>query len=274
MTAPPALAFSGVTVLEWNRRSADPNALFPILASVDWTVRAGEHWAVLGPNGAGKTTLLNVAAGLRHPTRGTAHVLGEQLGHVDVRELRMRIGHVDTRTESSFPPARSVLDVTLSGATGSIAVLLDRVEETDYERACRLLELFGCGRLAARQFGRCSQGERRRVLLARALMHRPPLLLLDEPADGLDLPGREALLTALEAIAGEEPSTALVLVTHHLEELPASVTHALLLRDGRPTAQGSVADVFADGPLSACFGVSVEARRHDRRWTGRARPSW
>jgi iron complex transport system ATP-binding protein len=202
--ARPALRFTGVTVLEWDRRSADPGALFRILDAVDWTVRAGEHWAVIGPNGAGKTTLLDVAAGMRHPTHGTVHVLGEQLGHVDVRELRTRIGHVDTRTEGAFAPARGVLDVTLSGATGSIALLADRVEEADRDRALRLLELFGCGRLAARQFGRCSQGERRRILLARALMHRPPLLLLDEPADGLDLPGREALLTALAAIAQED----------------------------------------------------------------------
>ncbi len=261
-------------MLEWDRRSPDPAALFPILDAVDWTVRAGEHWAVLGPNGAGKTTLLDVAAGMRHPTRGAVRVLGAHIGHVDVRELRTRIGHVDAKTEAAFTPARSVLDITLSGVTGSIAVLTDRIEETDRERAVRLLELFGCGRLAERQYGRCSQGERRRILLARALMHRPPLLLLDEPADGLDLPGREALLTALAAIAGEEPATALVLVTHHLEELPASITHALLLRHGRVTAQGPAGDVLADGPLSDCFGVAVEARRHDGRWSGRARPHW
>jgi iron complex transport system ATP-binding protein len=271
---PPALDFADVTVLEWDRRSADPGVLFPILEGIDWTAGPGEQWAVLGANGAGKTTLLDVAAGMRHPTRGEVRILGERLGHVDVRELRTRIGHVDTRTEAAFAPVRPVMDVVLTGVSGSIAMLADRVEETDRVRALRLLELFGCGRLAGRQFGRCSQGERRRILLARALMHRPPLLLLDEPADGLDLPGREALLAALEAIAAEEPATTLVLVTHHLEELPKSATHALLLRDGGVSAQGPVETVLADGPLSDCFGVAVRVRLHDGRWSGRAGPHW
>jgi len=270
----PAVEFSGVTVLEWDRRSAGPGALFPILDGIDWSAGPGEHWAVLGANGAGKTTLLDVAAGMRHPTRGTVRILGERLGRVDVRELRTRIGHIDTRTEAAFAPTRPVLEVVLTGVTGSIAMLADRVEETDRDRALRLLALFGCGRLAGRQFGRCSQGERRRILLARALIHRPPLLLLDEPADGLDLPGREALLAALEAIADEESATTLVLVTHHLEELPASTTHVLLLRGGRVCARGPVATVLTDEPLSDCFGVAVRVRRHDGRWSGRARPSW
>jgi iron complex transport system ATP-binding protein len=271
---PPALDFSDVTVLEWDRRSAELDALFPVLEGIDWQAGPGEHWAVLGANGAGKTTLLDVAAGMRHPTHGTVRVLGELLGRVDVRELRARIGHVDTRTETAFAPSRPVLDVVLTGVTGSIAMLAERLEETDRARALRLLELFGCGRLAGRQFGRCSQGERRRILLARALMHRPPLLLLDEPAGGLDLPGREALLAALEAIAREEPATTLVMVTHHLEELPASTTHTLLLRGGRVCAQGTVETVLTDGRLSDCFGVAVQARRHNGRWTGRARPHW
>ena len=267
----PALDFSGITVWEWDDRS---RSRIPILREIDWQVGAGEAWGVLGPNGAGKTTMLTVAAGLRHPSLGVARVLGAQLGRVDVRELRTHIGQVSPRLEESFPPLRAALDVVLSGATGSIAVLDDRLEESDPERARRLLALFGCGELTARSFGRCSQGERRRILLARALMHRPPLLLLDEPSDGLDLPGREALLAALERLPREEPKTAVVLVTHHLEELPASITHALLLRRGSVVARGRVADVLADGPLSDCFGVSVSVRRDDGRWTGRARPSW
>jgi iron complex transport system ATP-binding protein len=267
----PALDFSGVTVWEWDERS---RARVPILREIDWQVGAGEAWAVLGPNGAGKTTMLAVAAGMRHPSLGMVRVLGAQLGRVDVRELRTHIGQVSPRLEESFPPARVALDVVLSGATGSVAVLDDRLEESDPERARRLLALFGCGDLAERPFGRCSQGERRRLLLARALMHRPPLLLLDEPSDGLDLPGREALLAALERLPCEEPETAVVLVTHHLEELPASTTHALLLRRGAVIARGRVADVLVDEPLSDCFGVSVTVSHDEGRWIGRARPSW
>ncbi len=267
----PALDFSGVTVWEWDDSS---RARIPILREIDWQVDAGEAWAVLGPNGAGKTTMLAVAAGMRHPSLGVVSVLGARLGRVDVRELRTHIGQVNPRLEESFPPVRAALDVVLSGATGSIAVLGDRLEESDPKRARRLLTLFGCGALAERPFGRCSQGERRRLLLARALLHHPPLLLLDEPFDGLDLPGREALLAALERLPREEPETAAVLVTHHLEELPASITHALLLRGGAVIARGPVADVLADEPLSDCFGVSVRVRRDDGRWIGRARPSW
>ena len=157
---------------------------------------------------------------MRHPSRGTVEILGETVGRVDLRALRERIGHVDVKTEEAFSPRRSALDVVLTGATGTIQVLEERLGEGDRQRAAQLLEQFGCATVAQHAFASCSQGERRRILLARALMRRPPLLLLDEPADGLDLPGREALLAALALLAGERPAPAVVLVTHHLEELP------------------------------------------------------
>jgi iron complex transport system ATP-binding protein len=270
-TAPPALVLDAVTIWEWSERTW---ARHLILDAVSWTVRAGEQWAILGPNGAGKSTLLDVASGKRHPSRGAVRILGEVVGHVDLRALRERIGHVDVKTEERFSPRRTALEVTLTGATGTIQVLGERLTAAHRQRAAILLAQFGCSAIGGHAFSSCSQGERRRVLLARAMMLSPPLLLLDEPADGLDLPGREALLAALASLAGEQPSPAVVTVTHHLEELPPSTTHALLLRAGRAVACGPAGEVLRDGPLSDCFGVAVHVARHAGRWTARAAPRW
>jgi len=269
--APSALRLTGVTVWEWDERSRQRQ---PILTDLSWSVGPGEQWAVLGPNGAGKSTLLNVAAGMRHPSRGEVAVLGETVGRVDLRSLRERIGHVDVKTEEAFSPRRTAREVVLTGATGTIQVLQDRIDDDARERAARLLAQLGCAAVASHPFVSCSQGERRRILIARALMRRPPLLLLDEPADGLDLPGREALLAALAKLADERPAPAVVLVTHHLEELPPTITHALLLRGGRAVACGAAPTVLAEEPLSACFGVPVRVTRVDGRWAARATPSW
>ena len=271
MTLPPALALACVTVWELAPHSGRH---LPILTDVSWDVGAGEQWAVLGPNGAGKSTLLDIAAGMRHPSGGTADILGERVGHVDLRDLRERIGHVDVRTEEAFSPRRTALEVVLTGVTGTIQVIRERIGAAELERAASLLSRFGCAAAAGHSFAACSQGERRRVLLARALMRRPPLLLLDEPADGLDLPGREALLAAVESLAEDRPAPAVVTVTHHLEELPASTTHALLLRGGRVVACGAAPQVLADEPLSACFGVPVTVTRAGGRWSARATPRW
>jgi iron complex transport system ATP-binding protein len=268
---PPALRLTAVTVWEWDARLRQRQ---PILSGIDWTVGPGEQWAVLGPNGAGKSTLLDVAAGMRHPSRGRVEILGETVGRVDLRALRERIGHVDVKTEEAFSPRRTALDVALTGATGTIQVLEERLDDAAHERATQLLDQFGCAAVAGHAFASCSQGERRRILLARALMPHPPLLLLDEPADGLDLPGREALLAALALLARERPAPAVVLVTHHLEELPATITHALLLKGGRAVACGAAPAVLADEPLSACFGVPVTVTRAGGRWAARATPSW
>jgi iron complex transport system ATP-binding protein len=270
-SAGPALRLTGVTVWEWDGRTRERQR---ILTDIDWTAGHGEQWAVLGPNGAGKSTLLDIAAGMRHPSRGTVQILGGTVGRVDLRALRERVGHVDVKTEEAFSPRRTALDVVLTGATGTIQVLEERLEEADREHAAQLLEQFGCAAVARHAFASCSQGERRRILLARALMRRPPLLLLDEPADGLDLPGREALLAALALLAGEKPAPAVILVTHHLEELPPTITHALLLADGRVSACGPAPDILADESLSRCFGVPVTVSRADGRWAARATPRW
>lgn len=264
----PALELRDVSVWEWDERSGR----VPVLAGLDLRVGRGERWVVVGPNGAGKTTLLQLAGGRRHPSRGEVRILGQRVGRVDLRELRARVGHVDGRAAGAVPPRRPCLDVVLGGVTGTWSPLPGRVTAAQRERARELLARFGCAHVAGRPFGACSHGERRRVLLARALVADPPLLLLDEPASGLDLPGREALVAALDALA---PGLTLVCVTHHLEEVPPSASHALLLRDGRVVAAGAVDDVLAGGPLSACFGVPVRVRRHrDGRWSARATPGW
>jgi iron complex transport system ATP-binding protein len=224
-------------------------------------VNAGERWAVVGPNGAGKTTLLSLAGAVMHPSEGTARVLGRTLGAVDVRELRARIGHVDAALAGAFAPRLTALEVALTGATGSIALLADRVGADRRARAAELLEAMGCGPLAGRRFARLSRGEQQRVLLARALVPGPRLLLLDEPTSGLDLPGREAFLAGLEALAGDGAGLTTVQVSHHLEELSAATTHALLLRGGRVVAAGPAAEVLREEPLSRCFGAPVRLAR-------------
>jgi len=270
-SSPEALALDGVTVWEWDARS---RVRTPILSDISWSIAAGEHWAVLGPNGAGKSTLIGVAAGLRHPSRGSVRILGATVGRVDLRSLREHIGHVDVKTEEALSPHRTALEVVLTGATGTIQVLPERIDDQALDRAAQLLERFGCAAVASHHFASCSQGERRRVLLARALMRHPPLLLLDEPADGLDLPGREALLVALTSLSDEPDAPAVILVTHHLEELPPSITHALLLREGRVSACGAAPSVLTAEPLSACFGVPVTVARSSGRWAARALPHW
>ncbi|MGW7548308.1 ABC transporter ATP-binding protein [Streptomyces sp. NPDC054770] len=243
----------------------------PILQEVSLTVRAGEHWALLGANGAGKSTLLALLGALVHPTRGTVEVLGSRLGRVDLRELRTHVGHVDPR-HSPAGPLR-VRDVVLTGLTNSVAPL-PRWRPTP-EQTARADRLTGTLGLAAHREARwptLSQGQRGRTLIARALMPEPRLLLLDEPATGLDLPGREHLLTALDALRHGHPHLATVLVTHHLEELPAGTTHALLLREGRALAQGPAAEVLTVDRVGRCFDLPLTLERHGGRWTVRVEP--
>ena len=237
-----------------------------VLGPVSLTLRPAERWAILGPNGSGKTTLLRLAGAIRRPSTGRVVVLGGELGRADLRGLRRRIAFVGHAVGDRLPAGLGVRDVVLTGKRATLVPWLQAFDETDRARADQLLERLGCGRLGGQPFQACSQGERQRVLLARALFARPELLLLDEPAAGLDLPGREELVSALEA-TGELHDVPTILVTHHLEELPTSITHVGLLRDGRLLAAGDVEDVLTDGQVSACFGLSLVVRREAGRWT-------
>jgi len=244
-----------------------------LLDQVSLTIRAGEHWALLGPNGAGKSTLLQLMATYAYPTRGRVDLLGYRLGRVDVFSLRPWIGHVSPHHR--VDPRRTVHEVVLTGVTGTIQLVPRReTSSAELARAAELTDLMGlCGRAEA-PWQVLSQGERGRTLIARALMAQPRLLLLDEPAAGLDVAGREQLVTSMDDLRQRLPGLATVLVTHHLEELPASTTHALLLRAGRVVAAGLVTDVLTTELTSACFGHPVTVSRHAGRWSaisGRSR---
>jgi iron complex transport system ATP-binding protein len=258
----------GVSVL---RRPRPDAARAPILDGVDWDVEPGEHWVVLGPNGAGKSTLLSLAAAVGHPSAGAVWVLGNRVGRVDLRDLRERIGLVDARTARALAPALTGEGILLTGAFGSIGLQRGRLGDAEHERARELLRLVGASELAHRAFDACSQGERQRLLLGRALMADPALLALDEPARSLDLAARERLVGALTALAGRRPGLPTVVVTHHLEEIAPSTTHALLLRGGRVLARGPVEEVLRDGAVSECFAVDVRVRRTGGRWSAALR---
>jgi iron complex transport system ATP-binding protein len=236
-----------------------------MVGPVDLAVGAGERWALLGPNGSGKTSLLLLAGARRQPTRGAVTVLGERLGSSDVRVLRRRIGHTSHRLADSVRGAMTVREVVLAGSRGALESWLTEFSAEEAERADQLLERVGCAHLAGRAISSCSQGERARVMLARALVGAPELLLLDEPCAGLDLPSRESLVQALD----DPELPTLVLATHHLEELPASTTHAALLREGRLLAAGPVGEVLRDEALTACFGMPLEISRHGGRYSAR-----
>jgi iron complex transport system ATP-binding protein len=243
-----------------------------ILAGIQLTVRAGEHWALLGPNGAGKSTLLSLCGAIQHPTRGRVEVLGFRLGRVDMRELRGWIGHVDPR--QPLDPRLTVEQAVLTGVTGTNG-WVPRWKPTGsaLRRADDLMDLLGVTALRNAGLATLSQGERGRTLVARALMPEPHLLLLDEPSTGLDLAARERLLTSVDTLRAEYPELASVLVTHHLEELPASTTHALLLKQGSAMHAGLVDDVLTSENVSECFGHPVLIKRSLRRWTAQAQPA-
>lgn len=240
-----------------------------ILRGVSLTVREGEHWALLGPNGAGKSTLLSCCGAVTFPTSGTVRVLGEEMGHVELAGLRRSIGHVNPRHPLRSP--LTVRDVVLTGISGTIELPLRwRPPATEASRAESLIGSVGLAGKAGARWPALSQGERGRVLIARALAASPRLLLLDEPSSGLDLAAREQLLETLDLLDDAHPGVASVLVTHHLEELPASTTHALLLSGGRVTAAGPAAETITTEHVSAAFGHPVTVGYRDGRWTARA----
>jgi iron complex transport system ATP-binding protein len=256
------LEFADVTV----RRGAST-----LLAEVDWTVEEDERWVILGPNGAGKTTLLQVASAQIHPSAGVAGILGEVLGTVDVFELRPRIGLTSAALADRIPRDERVHDVVVSASYGVIGRWREKYDELDHARADDLLTEVGADHLVDRTFGTLSEGERKRVQIARALMTDPELLLLDEPAAGLDLGGREDLVSTLSVLAMDELSPATVLVSHHVEEIPPGFTHGLLLRQGGVVAAGPLEQVLTEEIVSATFGMPLQLVHEDGRWAARRR---
>ncbi len=242
-----------------------------LLDQVSWTVEEDDRWVILGPNGAGKTTLLQVAAAQLHPTSGVAVILEETLGSVDVFDLRPRIGLTSAALAERIPRHERVHDVVVSASYGVVGRWRENYDDLDHERAQTLLIEVGVKHLADRTFGTLSEGERKRVQIARSLMVDPELLLLDEPAAGLDLGGREDLVSTLSVLAADPDSPATVLVSHHVEEIPPGFTHALLMRDGRVVTQGVLDEVLTPESLSATFGMPLALQHEDGRWAARRR---
>ncbi len=241
-----------------------------ILSDITWSVGSEERWVLLGPNGAGKSTLLSLASTRQHPTTGSVSILGETLGMTDVFDLRPQIGLVGAGLSDAIPPREKVRDVVLTASWGITGRWREDYDEADGRRAERLLRLLGVNDLAERRFATLSDGERKRTLIARALMSDPEILLLDEPAAGLDLGGREQLVRRLGDMAQDPLAPTTVLVTHHVEEIPPGFTHALLLRGGGIVAQGPVGAVLTNEALSATYGIPLEIRQREGRWSARA----
>ncbi|MGH2465046.1 MAG: ABC transporter ATP-binding protein [Candidatus Limnocylindrales bacterium] len=240
-----------------------------ILDHADWTVLPGERWAVVGPNGSGKTTLLRVASTYLWPSRGTLRVLGATVGRTDARELRRRIGYVSASLGAEIDRDLSALDVVMSARHAALAPWWATFDDADRDRAAAGLARLGLAGFEARSFGSLSSGEARRVLIARTLMSEPDLLLLDEPAAGLDLGAREGLLGRLTELAAG-PTPAIVLVSHHLEEIPAGFDRALVLVDGRIAASGAIGAVLSGPTLSRAYGLELAVERQAGRFSARA----
>ncbi|WP_020498218.1 ABC transporter ATP-binding protein [Sciscionella marina] len=242
-----------------------------LLEGLDWVVEPDERWVILGPNGAGKTTLLRIASAELHPTTGTVDLLGERIGETDVFELKPRIGFCSAALAARVPAAETVADLVVSAGYAVLGRWREQYEGMDTARARELLDSLGIAHLAERTYGTLSEGERKRTLIARALMTDPELLLLDEPAAGLDLGGREDLVARLADLAGDPDAPAMVLVTHHVEEVPPGFTHALLLREGKAVAAGPVEQVLTEDNLSATFGQPLALWRDGERYFARRR---
>ena len=241
-----------------------------ILGPLSWRVLSGERWVVLGPNGAGKSTLFALAGSLIHPSRGEVSILDEELGRTDVFELRPRIGLTSNSIVELIPEDEKVIDVVMTAAYAIVGRWQESYDLWDESRALSLLTTLGVRELRERTFGTLSEGEKKRTLIARALMPNPELLLLDEPAAGLDLGGREDLLRRLNALALDPTSPATIIVTHHVEEIPRGTSHCLLLSEGLAVAQGPLAEVLTATNLSMAYDIEIELNETDGRYFARA----
>lgn len=242
-----------------------------IVSDLDWAVSEGQQWVILGPNGAGKTTVLQIAATLLHPSAGTAEVLDERIGAVDVFELRPRIGLASSALGARIPDSERVRDVILTSAWAVLGRWQEAYEAADTRRAEALLDQWGLAAVADASFATLSEGERKRALIARALMADPELLLLDEPAAGMDLAGREDLLVRLDDLAVRDYAPTQVMVTHHVEEIPVTASHVLLMRGGRAVAQGPLQETLTSEAVSATFGIDIDLSRSSSRWSAQVR---
>jgi iron complex transport system ATP-binding protein len=241
-----------------------------ILHDVDWTVTDDQRWVILGPNGAGKTTLLQLASSFMFPTSGTVELLGNRLGRVDVFEMRSRVGFASTAMSRRIPATEKVIDVVLTAAYAVTGRWNESYEDIDLKRAHRVLAEWRLDDLADRRFGSLSDGEQKRVQIARSVMTDPELLLLDEPAASLDLGAREELVGLLSGFAQADDSPAIVMVTHHVEEIPPGFTHALLIARGGIVASGPIAEALTSESLTATFGLTIELDERDGRFSARA----
>lgn len=242
-----------------------------ILRNINWQMRMGERWAVLGPNGAGKTTLLQLISGYIFPASGSVEVLGEQFGISDITEIRSRIGLATANVLNRIGFDETVHDAVISSVHGVTGMGLERYADLDEKRAAELMTEWSLSDLANKRIANISDGERKRLLIARALMPNPELLLLDEPTAALDLGSREALLKKLQNLCLKDDAPAIVMVTHHVEEIPTGITHVLLLRGGKAIASGPVEQVISSVTLSATYGVPVVVHQNDGRWFATAR---
>ncbi|MCL1840829.1 MAG: ABC transporter ATP-binding protein [Propionibacteriaceae bacterium] len=241
-----------------------------LLDGVDLSIKEGDRWVIIGPNGAGKTTLLSLLATQSYPSSGRVEVLGETLGHVDVFELRPRIGVCSSAIGTRIPGHEMARDVVVSAAYGMLGRWREHYEEDDYRRAMLLLQRLRVETLARRTYATLSEGERKRVEIARALMTDPEMLLLDEPGAGLDLAGREMLVDTLASLCADRMAPTMVLVTHHMEEIPDGMTHALLLNQGHVVASGPIEQTLTASNLSRTYGLPLFVTHEDGRWSARS----
>ena len=241
-----------------------------ILNNVDWQVEANQRWVVIGPNGAGKTTLLRVAAAQIHPSQGQAEILGERLGEINVFDLRTRIGFASSALASHIPNSESVLDAVMTASYAVTGRWNEKYDDIDERRARRVLSEWHLSDFADRAFGTLSDGERKRAQIARAVMPDPELLLLDEPVSSLDLAAREQTLSIISQYAQSRYAPAMIMVTHHLEEIPAGFTHALIIRDGQIFAAGEINSTLTSEKISEAFGFELVVTNEGGRFRARA----
>ncbi|MBT94633.1 MAG: iron ABC transporter ATP-binding protein [Acidimicrobiaceae bacterium] len=242
-----------------------------ILDSINFQVQSGENWVVLGPNGCGKTSLLRIASLFEHPSSGVVSVLGKTLGKTDIRKIRHLVGFTGHGISQLLRPDLETEVVVMTAKYGALEPWWHTYTNEDRAKANAHMKAVGVNHLAKQKFGTLSSGEKQRALLARSLMSDPELLLLDEPASGLDLPGREELINSLSALTSDSHAPPIVMVTHHVEEIPSGFSHILFMKNGSPIASGPISEILNTDNLSKCFGIHLEIREFNGRWSAQGK---